>query len=54
MLALASWTRSSGKMESWIEPPVKEQKSWDFPGGPVVKTLHFQRRGHGFDLWSGN
>ena len=26
----------------------------DFPGGPVVKTLHFQCRGHGFDPWSGN
>ena len=24
------------------------------PGGPVVKTLHFQCRGHGFDPWSGN
>ena len=27
---------------------------WDFPGGPVVKTLCFQCRGHGFDPWSGN
>ena len=25
----------------------------DFPGGPVIKTLHFQCRGHGFDPWSG-
>ena len=24
----------------------------DFPGGPVVKTLCFQCRGHGFDPWS--
>ena len=23
----------------------------DFPGSPVVKTLHFQCRGHGFDHW---
>jgi len=21
---------------------------WDFPGGPVVKTLHFHCRGHRF------
>ena len=28
--------------------------SWDFPGGPVVKTSHFQCRGCGFDPWSGN
>ena len=25
----------------------------DFPGGPVVKTLHFHSRGHGFDPWLG-
>ena len=25
----------------------------DFPGGPVVKTLCFHCRGHGFDPWSG-
>ena len=26
----------------------------DFPGGPVVKTLQFQCKGHRFDPWSGN
>ena len=26
----------------------------DFPGYPVVKTLHFQRRGCRFKLWLGN
>ena len=26
---------------------------WDFPGCPVVKTLHFQCREHGFNPWSG-
>ena len=25
----------------------------DFPGGSVVKTPHFQCRGHGFHPWSG-
>ena len=25
-----------------------------FPGGPVVKTLHFHCRGHGFSPWLGN
>ena len=24
----------------------------DFPGGPMVKTLCFHYRGHGFDPWS--
>ena len=27
---------------------------WDFPGGPVVKTLCSQCMGPGFDPWSGN
>ena len=27
---------------------------WDFPGGPVVKTLHFECRGHRFDPWAEN
>ena len=26
----------------------------DFPGSPVVKTLRFHCRGHGFDPWPGN
>ena len=28
---------------------VLESPGWDFPGDPVVKTPHFQCRGHGFD-----
>lgn len=32
----------------------KKCKSRDFAGGPVVKTLHFQGRGRGFNTWSGN
>ena len=31
----------------------KDLKILDFPGGPVVKTLRFHCRGHGFDPWSG-
>ena len=27
---------------------------WDFPGGPVVKTLCFHCRGRGFNPWLGN
>ena len=26
----------------------------DFPGGPVVRTLHFHCQGPGFNPWSGN
>ena len=28
--------------------------SMDFPGGPVVKTLHVHCRAHGFNPWSGD
>ena len=34
--------------------PNKSQIPWGFPGGPVVKTLHFQCRGCRFDPWLGN
>ena len=37
-----------------VLPRIKTNGSrvdWDFPGGPVVKTLRFQCRGHGFDPW---
>ena len=34
---------------SHSEPPVLQ----DYPGGPVVKTLSFQCRGHGFSPWWG-
>ena len=27
--------------------------SWDFPGGPEIKTLHFHCRRCGFDPWVG-
>ena len=32
----------------------KITSSWDFPGGPVGKTLHSQCRGFRFDASSGN
>ena len=28
--------------------------TWDFPGGPGVRTPCFHCRRHRFDLWSGN
>ena len=31
-----------------------ERSRRDFPGGLVVKTPHFQCRGHGFNPWLGN
>ena len=33
---------------------LQEMSIEDFPGGPVVKTLRFHCRGHGFDHWSEN
>ena len=31
---------------------LQSMDSQDFPGYPVVKTLCFQCKGHGFDPWS--
>ena len=40
---------------SWIGFPGQSIScELDFPGGPVVNTLHFQCRGRGFDPWSEN
>ena len=33
---------------------LKRTTYWDFPGGPVSKTLCSQCRGPKFDPWSGN
>ena len=37
-------------------PCSRQSPPGDFPGGPVLKTLHFQHgdAGHWFDLWLGN
>ena len=32
----------------------RENKAWNFPGGPVVKFLHFHCREPGFRPWSVN
>ena len=43
-----------------FDPPPRVMKiktkinKWGLPGDPVVKTLHSQCRGPGFDPWSGN
>ena len=33
---------------------IRSSNPRDFPGGPVVRTLHVQCRGPKFDPWSGN
>ena len=37
-----------------IDTILKKSACWDFPGGPVAKNLHTQRRGARFKPWSGN
>ena len=29
-------------------------KCWEFPGGPVIRTVCFRCKGHKFDSWLGN
>ena len=38
----------------WPIYDIKKTKEWGFPGGPVVKALHFPCRECGFDPWMGN
>ena len=39
--------RKNGENESYIE----KEHCWDFPSGPVVKTLWGHWRGYGFHPW---
>ena len=43
-----------GKYIAWSANTGKEERSQDFPSGPVVRTPHFQCRGHRFNPWSEN
>ena len=43
------YPRSRNNTSSPTETP-----SWDFPGRPVTKALHFQCKGAEFDPWPGN
>ena len=42
----------------WARPVTskvnKQYICWEFPGGPVVRTLCFHCRGYGFHPWLGN
>ena len=56
-LAAGSPSRASGGAKAiWGHLPNshKCRTYGDFPGGPVVGTLRFHCKGHGFDPWSGN
>ena len=36
-------------LECEVKWGLRTMDSWDIPGSPVLKTLCFQYRGHGFD-----
>ena len=46
------WAQTEEESMKYLMHFLKKCQSWNFLGGPVVKTLHFQCRGLGFDLWS--
>ena len=51
--------RVTPRLQAWVTgwmmgSFIKTRSLGDFLGGPVVKTLHFHRRRHGFHPWSGN
>ena len=45
----ANWTPNTSDVEEDLQNP----RTGDFPGSPVVKTLRFPSRRHGFAPWSG-
>ena len=48
------WADASGGGSHALNSGLCTESPWrDFPGGPVVKTLRFYCRRHGFDPWSG-
>ena len=57
-LALLWWSRTEAQYLQGI--PVlgnalkKMKQGQEFPGSPVVKTLRFHCRAHGFNPWLGN
>ena len=42
------------KIQNNLKRGKKKKTLWDFPDGPVAKTLHSQCRGPRFNPWSGN
>ena len=55
-LHMASLLHFSGSFpgNSFLQIDLIYKKPRDFPSGAVDRTLCSQRRGHGFDPWSGN
>ena len=53
LLKVGSTRLMPGSPEAGTQPPCRIS-DWDFPGGPVFKTLFSQYRGRGLNLWSGN
>ena len=52
MFLKSQWLGSKTTLKENVKK--KNRTSWDFPGGPVVKTLRFYCRRHKCDPWSGN
>ena len=48
------WARETVRMGALNKTAISSEMSFrGFPGGPVVRTLRFHCRGHGFKPWSG-
>ena len=44
-----------GQLDGWGVVVHQDREPWgEFPGGPVIRTLHFHCSGPGFNPWSGN
>ena len=55
LLRLFPWPEVLVLLLCLVSSYLSEKSIWEeFPGGPVVRTLHARCRGHGFDPWSGS
>ena len=57
LIQLNSQKKSKYLTEKWAKDRIhtsSKKTHREFPGGPLVRTLHFHCREHGFSPWSGN
>ena len=53
-IAVKAWSPNHWTIREFPHLYFRSLNSGDFPGGQVVKILHFHCRGPRFDSWSGN
>ena len=47
------WGQKVSELPTWSHTHLKAKVGWEFPGGPVARTLGFHHQGPGFNRWFG-